>query len=173
MTNFQSLRIDDRLAIACIHLDDEAFRHSLKILTKSLQKSHDPLSVLLISGLDDHRYAHLALHSYLKQTNDIQTTALILCAGNCFRRSKIWETYDMRKPVMERILQAIASNALKNTRKYSLQIVCSYMEWLQANNLTLQKSYVMTFLRKKIEFPKNDPKILLGRTQVNYKFCPL
>ncbi|KAI6176496.1 WD repeat-containing protein mio [Aphelenchoides bicaudatus] len=167
-----AIRLEDRLAIACIHLDDESFRHSLKSLTRSLQKSHDPLSVLLISGLDDHRYAHLALHSYLRQTNDVQTTALILCAGNCFRRSKIWETYDMRKPVILRIHQAIASNALRNTRKYSLQIVCSYLEFLQASNLTLQKSFIMTFLRKKLDFPKND-QIQAGRTQglIACNFC--
>ena len=47
------------------------------------------------------------------------------------------------------------------------------MEWLQLNNLTLQKSYIMTFLRKKIEFPKNDPKILASRTQglIACNFC--
>ncbi|KAI6214630.1 hypothetical protein M3Y94_00291200 [Aphelenchoides besseyi] len=168
-----TIRLDDRIAIAAIHMDDEGFRQSLRLLTKSVRKSHDPLSVLLISGLDDHKYAHLAIHSYLAQTNDIQTAALILCAGNCFRKSKIWETYDMRKSVMERITIAIANNALKNTRKYSLQIVLSYMEWLQSNNLTLQKSYIMTFLRKKLEFPKNDPKIQAGRTQglVACNFC--
>jgi hypothetical protein len=129
-----TVRLDDRLAIAAIHIDDASFCCLLKMLTKGLQKSHDPLSILLISGLDDHRYSHSALHSYLKQTNDFQTTALILCAGNCFRLSKIWEKYDMRKSVMDRILMAIGNNKLKNTRKYSLQIVCSYMEWLQVRN---------------------------------------
>ncbi|KAI6212237.1 Zinc-ribbon-16 domain-containing protein [Aphelenchoides fujianensis] len=168
-----TLRLEDRIAIAAIHMEDEGFRQSLKVLTKSVRKSHDPLSVLLISGLDDHKYAHLAIHSYLAQTNDIQTAALILCAGNCFRRSKIWETYDMRRSVMDRITLAIMNNALKNTRKFSLQIVLSYMEWLQSNKLTLQKSYIMTFLRKKLEFPKNDPKIQAGRTQglVACNFC--
>uniref|UniRef100_A0A1I7SUG9 Zinc_ribbon_16 domain-containing protein n=2 Tax=Bursaphelenchus xylophilus TaxID=6326 RepID=A0A1I7SUG9_BURXY len=167
------MSVSDRIAFAAIHMDDQVFKESLSRLNSMVLKSDNPLSVLLISGLDDHKQSHIAIQTYLEQTNDIQTAALLLCAGNCFRRSKIWESYDMRKSVRERITIAITKNALKNTRKYSLQIVLQYMQWLQASQLILQKSFIMTFLRKKLEFPKTDVEVKakLAQSIIACNFC--
>ncbi|CAD5215178.1 unnamed protein product [Bursaphelenchus okinawaensis] len=167
------MSVDDRIAFAAIHMDDQAFREGLSRLNNMVLKSDNPLAVLLISGLDDHKQSHIAIQTYLEQTNDIQTAALLLCAGNCFRRSKIWESYDMRKSVQERITIAITKNALKNTRKYSLQIVLQYMQWLQASQLILQKSFIMTFLRKKLEFSKTESEVKakLAQSIVACNFC--
>lgn len=101
------MSVADRIAFIAIHADDQIFKDSLKRLNNSVLLSDNPLAVLLISGLDDHKQSHIAIQTYLQQTNDIQTAALLLCAGNCFRRSKIWESYDMRKSVQERIKLAM------------------------------------------------------------------
>ena len=41
--------MDDRLAFAAIHIEDDNFKNLLEVLTNSLQKSRDPLSVLVIN----------------------------------------------------------------------------------------------------------------------------
>lgn len=61
----QNIEIEDKLAFAAIHLDDDILSSALDRLLTELDEEKRPLSALLITGLDDHSDSHKLIHKLL------------------------------------------------------------------------------------------------------------
>ena len=57
----KNIRLEDKLAFAVLHMDDDFLNSALDKLTNELVASR-PLSALFIVGLEDDSISHMVLH---------------------------------------------------------------------------------------------------------------
>uniref|UniRef100_A0A915LSC2 GATOR complex protein MIO zinc-ribbon like domain-containing protein n=2 Tax=Meloidogyne TaxID=189290 RepID=A0A915LSC2_MELJA len=168
-----NIRLEDKLAFAVLHMDDDFLNSALDRLTNELL-SLCPLSALFIVGLKDDPVSHMVLHRYLDMSFDIQTTTLLLSIGNCFQGCRfINDTSLIGIKSSELLERAIDSEDINNLRRKSLLCFRDYMELLNQWKLWLQKTFLCTFLRPDTHYDEADvrPNVANIQAVIACNFC--
>uniref|UniRef100_A0A1I8C3V9 Zinc_ribbon_16 domain-containing protein n=1 Tax=Meloidogyne hapla TaxID=6305 RepID=A0A1I8C3V9_MELHA len=140
----KNIRLEDKLAFAVLHMDDDFLNSALDKLTNELLVSR-PLSALFIVGLEDDPGSHMVLHRYLDMTFDIQTVTLLLSIGNCFQGCRF---------INDSSLIGIKSSEL-------------------LERAMLQKTFLCTFLRPDTHYDEADvrPNVANIQAVIACNFC--
>uniref|UniRef100_A0A915EHD8 GATOR complex protein MIO zinc-ribbon like domain-containing protein n=1 Tax=Ditylenchus dipsaci TaxID=166011 RepID=A0A915EHD8_9BILA len=144
--SLENMELEDKLAFAAIHMDDESLNIALDNLLGELRDQR-PLSALLITGLDDHNECHQVLHRYVDEKNDIQTASILFVVGNCFRKSKLLQDSSFTGvKISELLSKAIDAEERRSPRRRSMHCVRDYMEMLNNWCFWLPKTFLSSLL---------------------------
>ncbi|VDK43751.1 unnamed protein product [Anisakis simplex] len=134
--------LEDRIAFAAIHFNDQWFMNSIKKLfyDTTLRKR---LPGLFIAGLSQDSETHRLLNEYVDDTGDVQTATLLLITGHCFapfvQRAVSVPLDESQQATHEdsEIFSAsedVDSDEFMNRRKYVMQSYCYVQDYLEMLN---------------------------------------
>uniref|UniRef100_A0A915AXG3 WD repeat protein mio zinc-ribbon like domain-containing protein n=1 Tax=Parascaris univalens TaxID=6257 RepID=A0A915AXG3_PARUN len=149
--------LEDRIAFAAIHFNDQFFIKSIKALFTGTNLCRR-LSGLFITGLSQHWETHQLLSEYVNDTGDIQTATVLLITGHCFAPvlprpvipisdDSLHDDFDLLNSSDE-----VTNDTSTHPRKYVMQSYCcvqAYQEMLNMWRLWKQRARLDCLLQWK------------------------
>ncbi|KAK6110047.1 hypothetical protein QQG55_38385 [Brugia pahangi] len=170
----QDISLEDRIAFAAIHFNDQYFVESIKELFTNACL-YRTLFGLLIIGISVKLI--LLIFGYVDYTGDIQTATVLLVVGRCFMKDQSWPIIYSAEGVASSDFELLAiedneaCNELDEHMRRSCTIVCDYLDMLNTWGMWVQRARLDCILGWRRDMISAEPRMNQNAVQASAEIC--